>query len=226
MKLDIAVIFDLDGTLIDSAPVVASVLNDMRRKSGMSALNVDFYRSWISHGAAELVSKSMEIDVHDCEKYIVEFRREYFKLVTPVDCLYDGVIETIQALAGMGVRLAICSNKPEHLCRKIVTETRIDEYIKVVIGGDSLSTSKPGKEPVEYALQKLCIDRSKAVLVGDSAVDQHSATAANIPFVFFSGGYDDGVDRKKASIVIDRIPQLLDVDYFHIFDHVNSTAIY
>ena len=208
------VIFDLDGTLIDSAPVVANVLNDMREQLGQNSLELDFYRKWISRGAVELVAAAMGVDVGNVGAYISEFRLRYRHISTPLSCLYPGVLDTVTFLSGQGIKLGICSNKPEFLCRKIIEETGLEKMLGVIVGGDTLPVSKPFREPVDYVIQQLGGRHESAVMVGDSSVDQRAALAANIPFVFFSSGYDDGVDRTKALNVIARIPQLLDLNLF------------
>ncbi len=208
------VIFDLDGTLIDSAPIVAEVLNSMREQLGKNSLALDFYRKWISRGATELVATAMDVDVSHAEPYVSEFRLRYRHIPTPISCLYSGVLETITFLSGQGIKLGICSNKPEYLCRKIIAETGLEKMLDIIVGGDTLSLSKPFREPVDYVIKQLGGTHESAVLVGDSSVDQRAALAANIPFVFFSKGYDDGVDQTKALHVIDHIPQLLELNLF------------
>lgn len=216
MTFDVAntVIFDLDGTLIDSAPIVAEVLNSMRKQLGKNSLSLDFYRKWISHGAAELVSTAMDVDVSHSEPYVSEFRLRYRHIPTPLSCLFPGVVDTVTYLSRQGIKLGICSNKPEYLCRKIIAETGLEKMLDVIVGGDTLTLSKPFREPVDYVIQQLGGLHESTVLVGDSTVDQRAALASNIPFVFFSKGYDDGVDQTKALHVIAHIPQLLGLNLF------------
>lgn len=205
------VIFDLDGTLIDSAPVVAEILNAMRKKIGKPPLDHDFFRKLVSRGAAELVATSMEIAINDAEPYVNEFRQQYKLLPTPLNCLYSGVTETISFLSSRGVKIGICSNKPEFLCRKVIHETGLSKMIDIIAGGDTMPFSKPSRVPIDFVIQHLGGMHESTLLVGDSTVDQRAAAAANISFVFFSNGYDDGVDQSKAFSVIDRLPQLLDL---------------
>jgi phosphoglycolate phosphatase-like HAD superfamily hydrolase len=202
------IIFDLDGTLIDSAAVVSIVLNSMRKNAGKEALGIDFYKKWISRGALQLISNSLEVDIKSSNSHLEEFRRRYFDLPTPTDCLYLGVKETISELI-CNNKVGICSNKPEKLCRKIINETGLGEMVSVIVGGDTLSFSKPFRQPIDYAIKLLDGKHETAVLVGDSTIDQLAALAANIDFIFFSKGYDDGVDTSKALKVIDEIPQLI-----------------
>jgi len=208
------VIFDLDGTLIDSAPIVAQVLNSMRKQLGKNSQSLDFYRKLISRGASELVATAMDVDAAYVDTYVSEFRLRYRHIQTPLSCLFPGVLETISFLSGQGIKLGICSNKPEYLCRKIIAETGLGKMLDVIVGGDTLPVSKPLREPVDYVIQQLGGRHDSAVLVGDSSVDQGAALAANIPFVFFSKGYDDGVDQTKAMHVIAQIPQLLGLNLF------------
>lgn len=208
------VIFDLDGTLIDSAPVVADVLNDMRKQLGQSSLELDFYRKRISRGATELVSAALDVELANVDTYVSEFRLRYRQIPTPLSCLYPGVLDTITFLSGQGIKLGLCSNKPEYLCRKIIAETGLDKMLDVIVGGDTLPVSKPFREPIDYVIQQLGGLPECTVLVGDSTVDQQAAAAANIPFIFFSKGYDDGVDPTKALHVIAQIPQLLGLNLF------------
>ena len=212
-NVSVTVIFDLDGTLIDSAPSVSSILNGMREQSGKNPLDLGFYRKQISRGVTELVARSLDIDINNAGNYVGEFRRNYYSLPTPIDSLYPGVLETTLSLAKRGFKLGICSNKPEHLCQKIVAETGLGEIITVIVGGDSLSTSKPSREPIDYIIKKLGAQHESTVMVGDSLIDQHGSRAANIPFIFFKNGYDDGVEQSEALCIIDQIPQLLDIDF-------------
>jgi phosphoglycolate phosphatase len=227
MNFDVVdtVIFDLDGTLIDSAPIIANVLNDMRKQLGKRPLEIDFFRKQISRGAIELVATSLDIGINNATPYVIEFRQNYLNLPTPINSLYPGVLKTISALSNRGIKLGICSNKPEHLCRKVATETGLGKFIGVIVGGDTLSASKPGREPIDYVIQKLRASHESTVLVGDSTIDQRGAMAANIPFVFFRSGYDDGVDQTKALNVIDKITQLLDMKLFKNFQATNSSVL-
>ena len=209
-----SLIFDLDGTLVDSAPLILNVLNGMRETLGKNALGVSLYQRLISYGVKELVARSLDIDINNADAYVGEFRRKYYSLPPPIDSLYPGVLETMFSLAKRGFKLGICSNKPEHLCQKIVAETGLGEIIAVVVGGDTLSTSKPSREPIDYVIKKLGGQHESTVLIGDSLIDQHGSKAANIPFIFYRNGYDDGVDQSKALCIIDQIPQLLDIDLF------------
>ncbi|MFT9062093.1 HAD family hydrolase [Acetobacter okinawensis] len=201
-------IFDLDGTLIDSALVVADILNEMRVERGMSPLDIASYRLWSSLGGTTLVGNALGIDPAQAADRVVEFRRRYHLRPTPAESLFPTTRQTLTALAAKGYTMAICSNKPASLCAKVLRETDLADYFDVVIGGDTLPRSKPDPAPLQHALAELGVPSDAALMIGDSSVDQRTAAAANVRFVFFTPGYDDGVDRKQAFRTIDQLSEL------------------
>ena len=208
-----AFIFDLDGTLVDSAPAIGLVLNEMRLDLGLEPLSLEFYRQWISHGAAELISHSLDVSSEEAAPYIDIFRERYRQLPTPASCVYFGVVDTIASLSGQGKKIGICSNKPEYLCQKIIKEIGLADFISVIVGGDTLPTSKPCRDPIDFVIKELGGASSSAIFIGDSSIDQRASAAADVPFVFYSGGYDDGVNQSQVQFSIDQIPQLLTMDF-------------
>lgn len=206
-----SVLFDLDGTLLDSAHLIENILNSMRASRGQSVLLLSSYRKWISLGAADLVGNAMEATEHDIPSLVKEFRSRYFELPTPINTLFPGVVSTLNSLVASGVQLAICSNKPEYLCRKVLIDTGLNGHFASVVGGDTVSKAKPHREPLDYALAVLGVNSNTAIFVGDSTVDQRAAIAAQLPFVFFKGGYDDGVDIVAANWCIDSVAQVCNI---------------
>jgi phosphoglycolate phosphatase len=205
------VLFDLDGTLLDSAPLVGHIINGMRESQGLTSLPLNSYRQWISLGAEDLVGNAMEPEALDVPALVQEFRRRYRELPTPMNSLFPGVKKTIAALAARGIRLGICSNKPEQLCRKVLLETGMSDYFGCVVGGDTVSHPKPHRQPIDHSLKVLGANPKSSIFVGDSTVDQRAAFAAQLPFVFFVGGYDDGVDVGAAFLCIDEVTQVCNI---------------
>jgi 2-phosphoglycolate phosphatase len=207
MKIE-AVVFDLDGTLIDSAPTIAALINGMRAERSMGMLPVEAYRRWVSLGATDLIKRSLGDNGSEVSQLVDDFRARYRAHPTPVETLYPAVRDTIVALSSAGVLLAVCSNKPEHLCRKILDETALAGFFGAIVGGDTALSPKPARDPLDYALNKMGADASRAIFVGDSTVDQRTASACGVPFVFFASGYDDGVDRLSVWEQIDAIGEV------------------
>ena len=181
-----AVIFDLDGTLIDSTPIIGKVLNSMREENSLPTLPLDNYRNWISLGAIDLVEKATVGIIGNLDDLLAEFRRRYWLIPTSVESLYSGADWVIKELASHDIKLAICSNKPEHLCKKVLDEIQLLDYFHSVVGGDTATKSKPHREPIDFALRELEAKFGSALFVGDSVVDQNAAREGRpTPLSFF-----------------------------------------
>lgn len=206
------IIFDLDGTLVDSAPIVASILNDMRNAKGLEDLPLALYRDLSSQGGATLVGRAMEIDPASAGSMVDSFRQRYASLPTPVGSLYPSARDTLEALHHRGCRLAICSNKPERLCLKVLKETDILQFFHGVVGGDTAGVSKPDRRPVDFAMAS-CAGTLPAFFVGDSIIDQQAAQNAALPFIHFSGGYEPHLDKASTHRTIARLDELVDIAF-------------
>ncbi|MGA8172182.1 MAG: HAD-IA family hydrolase [Methylocystis sp.] len=203
-----SVAFDLDGTLIDSASLVGRILNSMRGEKGLFPLHLDRYRLWSSRGGAHLVGNALEMPPEDSGALVEEFRGRYYELPTPMDSVFPGAREMLDRLKDAGYLLAICSNKPQRLCHKVLGETGLTHFFGAIVGGDTLDRSKPNPAPLNHALAHLGGRPETALMVGDSVVDQQTAAAANVRFAFFTGGYDDGVNGLDAYRVFDTLDEL------------------
>jgi phosphoglycolate phosphatase len=202
------ILFDLDGTLVDSAATIGAVLNGMREEQGLPALPVAQYRAWVSLGAEQLIARSQEADDARIGALLAAFRSRYGQLPTPPSAVFDGAFAALDALAARRLRMGVCSNKPVALCVKVLADTGLDRYFGCVVGGGSTPHPKPHREPVDHALAMLQARPEGAVLVGDSTVDQRAARAAGIPFIFYTGGYNDGVVAGSADMEIDHLAHL------------------
>lgn len=206
-----SIIFDLDGTLVDSAALVGAILDGMRAEDNLPPLDPAFYRHWSSRGGSMLVGRALGIEPTLAQPAVDEFRRRYRALPMPGHSLYPGALETLVGLRNCGVKLAICSNKPEHLCQKVLDETGLDIFFDTVVGGDTTAFAKPHPEPLLRAMAAIGAEAANSVMVGDSTVDQKTALAVGMRFVFFAGGYDDGVDRNRALASVATLPALLNL---------------
>jgi phosphoglycolate phosphatase len=201
-------LFDLDGTLVDSASTIGQVLNAMRAARGHAPHDSARYRSWVSLGAEQLIANALDAAPDQVAELLAAFRAAYRELPTPASALYPGVAAVLAALHAQGYRMAICSNKPQALCAKVLRDTGLEPYFQVVVGGDTASHPKPHAAPLEHALAALGAQPDQAVLIGDSTVDQRAAAAAGLPFIFFRGGYDDGVQDGGLHAAIDLLEHL------------------
>lgn len=195
------IIWDLDGTLVDSGPAVSLILNDLRVGLGRSALPQSNYYEWISLGGKDLVVSALNICEEDSDIYLSKFRERYLEVCTPPDTVYPNVAFTLACLKRRGIRLSICTNKPRRFVDKVLRETALAGYFNYVLAGDDLSTRKPAIENVNRCLDAMNTQPEVTLFVGDSTVDQESARNAGVPFAFFSEGYDDGVKQNEAFFV-------------------------
>ena len=185
-----ALIFDLDGTLIDSAPDIQAAVNKMLAEEGIGPLDLATVISFIGNGMPKLVERVLHAvqlpqDRHSAlyEKTLLLYNQAPSALSQP----YEGVIEMLEILAAQGHRLAICTNKPAEPAQQILQDFNLERFFEVVVGGDSLLGKKPNPAPLQHCVTRL--GASAALYIGDSEVDYETAQRAQIPFIFFTGGY-------------------------------------
>ena len=186
-----AVIFDLDGTLVDSAPDIHVAVNRLLADMGEAALSAETVRSFIGNGVPTLVARVLAACGHGPDparqaEWQAGFLRHYEADSATLTQLYPGVTAALSALARGGHPLALCTNKPELPARKILRAFGLDGYFPVVIGGDSLPQRKPHPAPLLAAAAGL---EGPVLFVGDSEVDAETARAARVPFLLFTEGY-------------------------------------
>ncbi|KAF0674582.1 phosphoglycolate phosphatase [Profundibacterium mesophilum] len=187
-----AIVFDLDGTLIDSAPDIRAAANDVLEAEGHAPLTLPETRGFIGRGAAVFVQRmraARGIGPARQADMLAAFEARYLTAVE-LTRLYPGARPALEALIAGGTRIGICTNKPLAATHAILTHLAIDGLFGAVIGGDSLPSRKPDPAPLHAAFRAL--DASSGLFVGDSEIDAQTARAAAIPFALFTEGYRQG----------------------------------
>lgn len=205
------VVFDLDGTLVDSAPATIAILNQLRHERGLVELPVHVFIPWLSLGGTGLMSNALELTTtKQANTYLQEFRKRAKLLDSDAMWLYAGVEKTLDTLHKQNIKMAVCTSKARALMIKLFDDFDISNYFDTTIAGGDLDTSKPDPENLLICLRRLNIDIKDAIFVGDSTVDQQTALNAQIKFAFHEHGYDDGVDKTKADIVFSNYKTLVE----------------
>lgn len=189
-----AVIFDLDGTLVDSAPDLAGALNTLLQSEGHAELPEDDIRLMIGGGVPKLIARGLtahgiDFSEADIEAHTPKFLEIYAKRATEKTRLYPGGLETLQTLQDAGKRLGICTNKPTEVTLQILEELDVAGYFVSVIGGTSGYARKPDPGPMHASLSELSVGAEAALMVGDSPADVGTARAVGVTVVAMSYGY-------------------------------------
>lgn len=185
-----AIIFDLDGTLVDSAPDIHACVNRMLENEGQTALDLPTVTSFIGNGLPKLVERVMarqNMDMAQFGRITADVMAIYETASTDLTRPYDGMTEALSVLKNAGFRMGVCTNKPFGPAVHLLTEMQLDEYFEVVIGGDSTEARKPDPLPLQKAIQAL--GASEVLYVGDSEIDAETAVNASVAFALFTEGY-------------------------------------
>lgn len=193
------IVFDLDGTLVDSAPHIMGVANVVLRAEGVPPVDLTETRGFIGRGARVFVQRmsvARGLADHDLDRLHSAFLAA-FDAQPESATFYPGVPDALQALRAQGHRLGLCTNKPSRPAASLLAHLGVSDLFDAVIGGDSLPVLKPDPAPLRAAFAAL---GPPLLYVGDSEVDRDTALAADMPFALFTGGYrQGGLDAFRAA---------------------------
>ncbi len=185
------VVFDLDGTLVDSLADIAAAANRMLHDQGIVALPDDTIRGFVGNGLPKLVERVMVHCGLDLEHHR-ELTRQTLAYYNVGACdrtvTYPGVVQALDELRDMGCALGVCTNKPEEPARHVLSELNLLPYFDTVLGGDTLDTRKPDPAHLRASFEALQA-AGPHIFVGDSEVDAETAQRAGVPFLLFEQGY-------------------------------------
>jgi len=189
-----AILFDLDGTLIDSAPDLAAAVNAVLLEDGHSPLDIDAVRSMVGHGVGRLVQRAfaardVALEGEELAGRVDRMMDFYMAGLTNGTALMPGAAEALAGWCRRGVRTGIITNKPQLATDGIVSHFGLGEFVDVVLGGDAVPNKKPHPDLVVRALDILDVRPEWALVVGDSAADVGAARAAGVAVVVVEGGY-------------------------------------
>ena len=186
------ILFDLDGTLIDSAPDLVGTLNIILMRHGRSTLTISAVKKLVGNGARALLERGFKetgAPAENLDALTVEFIETYVPNCAVLSRPFSGVIETLDTFANSGYRMAVCTNKPQAPSETILIELGVMQYFEVVVGGDFFPMRKPDPQHLLGALQLMDAPENPAIMVGDSYNDVASARNAGMPVIVVTYGY-------------------------------------
>ena len=191
LSSSICIVFDLDGTLVHTAPALAKAGNKLLLELKLPSVSVDTYSTFIGGGIPKQVEKLLRfsnVDIENSlEKYILRFKEHYYKNPLGGTFIYPGAKETLSELKKIYKNLVICTQKNEKPARFILKHFNILEYFSGFAFGDTLDVLKPDPRMVQHAIKNFNPER--VLYVGDSLTDAKTAKNSNSTFILFTEGY-------------------------------------
>jgi phosphoglycolate phosphatase len=207
-----AIIFDLDGTLVDSAEDLRAALNKLLRELKLRPIEANEIKGMIGDGVLKLVERALAATNGDPEQrdfLLPRFLALYQANPAALTRCYPGVLETLDALRRKGFRLAVVTNKPVFATKKVLEALSLAEFFPVVVGGDSLPQRKPDPAQLIEAAQQLGVNVDQTLMVGDNIHDVEAAHAAGMRCIAVSYGYHHRPPSEfNADRLIDRFDEL------------------
>lgn len=209
-------LFDLDGTLVDTAPDLHAALQDTLAAFGHPGTALDLVRAFVGHGARRTIERALDhhgvtMDDAGLDARLAHFLAYYGEHIADSSQLFPGVAATLEQLASEGRPVACVTNKTEALSRSLLETIGLGAHFEVVIGGDSLAERKPHPLPLQEACRQLGAEPGEALMLGDSITDVDAARAAGIPVVCVRYGYhgEHAPDALGADALVDTLEELL-----------------
>ena len=214
-------IFDLDGTLINSALDLALSVNYMLETLGCETFDETIIHGWVGNGALTLVKRALSgtrtvdenLDEIYVEKALRIFLDYYQKNLCNATVPYPHVLTTLETLKQKGYTLAIVTNKPFSFVAPILENLKMDGLFQLILGGDSLSEKKPHPMPLLHVCDTLDVKVEASMMIGDSKNDILAANSSNMYSIGVTYGYNYGesIEVHKPTLVIDNFVELLEV---------------
>ena len=187
-------VFDLDGTLVDTAADLIAALDVALDLRGHPQSEPVTARSWIGHGARQMIRNALEhhripFDEPAIDAMYRDFLTHYQANMSQFSRPFPALIEALDALANNDWTFAVCSNKQERLCRQLLDELEMSHLFTTISGGDTFGVSKPDPGHLLGTIEAASGDRRRAIMVGDASTDVDAARAASVPVIGVTFGY-------------------------------------
>jgi phosphoglycolate phosphatase len=201
MKQKFTILFDLDGTLVDTAPDLMLAHNHVMKKFGYPTKSTEDIRNLVGKGAGALIGRSIwgqakkefskVIDDKIKDEMVKEFVNFYGKNIINESTLINGVKEFLIWCKEQNISMAVCTNKQEHLSNDLLKKIGIYDFFEYVAGSDTFEYCKPDPRHLTNVVEILDGDVKKTIMIGDSETDANAAKAAEIPVILLENGYTE-----------------------------------
>jgi len=201
MTQKLTILFDLDGTLVDTAPDLMNAHNYVMKKFGYETKSTDDIRKLVGQGAKSLIGRSVwgqakkefsQVDDGKIKKEMVtEFIDFYGKNIVKESKLINGVYDFLKWSKENKISMGVCTNKQEHLAVDLLKKIKIYDFFEYVAGGNTFDYCKPDPRHLTNVIEIIQGDIKKSIMIGDSESDGNAANAAGIPFVLLENGYTE-----------------------------------
>ena len=201
MTQKLTILFDLDGTLVDTAPDLMNAHNHVMKKFGYETKSTDDIRKLVGQGAKSLIGRSVwgqakkefsQVDDKKIKKEMVtEFIDFYGKNIVKESKLINGVYDFLKWSKENKISMGVCTNKPEHLAVDLLKQIKIYDFFEYVAGSNTFDFCKPDPRHLTNVIEIMQGDIKKSIMIGDSESDANAAKAADIPFILLEDGYTE-----------------------------------
>ena len=200
MKQKFTVLFDLDGTLVDTAPDLMHAHNHVMRKFGYPTKSLNELKNLVGQGASAMIGRSIwsqakkelaSLDEKVRNEMTDEFLSFYGKNILNESKLINGVVDFLNWCKEKNISMAVCTNKTEHLAIDLLKKIKIYDYFEYVAGYNTFEYCKPDPRHLTSVIEILDGDKNKSIMIGDSESDANSAKAAEIPMILLEDGYTE-----------------------------------
>ena len=190
------IVFDLDGTLIDTAPDLVATLNVILTREGLSPLAYNAARNLVGGGAKAMIARGLEVEGRPCpperlEELFADFIAHYSEHLTERSQPFPGVTDALNSLSDHGYQFAVCTNKLEHLSTSLLKHHGLADRFVAICGPDTFGIEKPDPEILRRTVARAGGTLERAIMIGDSIVDINTARAAGIPVIAVDFGYSE-----------------------------------
>lgn len=190
------IVFDLDGTLIDTAPDLVDTLNVLLAREGLAPVSYDAARTMIGGGARAMIARGLEAEGRtvvpaDLDRMFVEFIAHYTQHIADRSRPFPGLVDALDELEVSGFRFAVCTNKLERLSRILLDALELSSRFAAICGQDTFGVQKPDPEVLRRTITAAGGSPRHAIMIGDSLTDIRTARAAGVPVIAVDFGYSE-----------------------------------